>query len=809
MTSIINAPPFNSPAALRGDEPYSTRRHGLDITNCDSEPVRTPGCVQAHGALLVLRLADLVVLQASDNVQAVLGHPVESLLGSPVTIVIGVELAVQLRTLLARRSVDQSPLYLSTLPAHHPDGGAYDALDITVHTIDGIVILEFEPSRVDAVEPDHYALVRKMVARLQSATSLLHFCDLAAAEIRDLTGMDRVMVYRFHEDGHGEVFAESKRSDLAPWLGLHYPAEDIPKPARDVFTRSWLRPIPDMNHALAEMVPLVRPDTGNPLDMTYCHLRGVSKMCTEYYRNMGVGATLTLSIRRGDHLWGLFSCLVYSRTSYLSCQVRAACEFLAQVVSLQHNAAEDKDSLAYRLRLADVHQKLLFNAAREGSVAALIGGTPSLQEGIDATGVALRHEGRWLRLGTTPEVTQLDALGRWLIDTRLPASPTALYATGGLAQDYPPAVAYADVASGLLALPLSQDGGDLLLWFRPETMQTVTWGGDPHDKPTQVGPNGPRLTPRKSFELFVESVRERSLPWNAVELDAAARFRQQLIETVVAHAQKRTLLDAELARSVEELDAFTYVASHDLKEPLRGVHHYAIQLMEDAALQDERDRGKLDRMLRLTQRMDGLLNSLLHFSRAGKTGLMLEFVDMNEVVAEALEIVGRPVGAAANVVVPRTLPVAWCNRGWCREIYVNLISNGLRFSDNSSRRIEIGVIATGDTHPRPGCPQESAAHAIHYVADNGLGIEAKYFGQIFKLFKRLHGRDDYGGGAGTGLTVVRKLVERHRGKVWLDSVPGVGTTFYFTLPGVGPPAPLDAAAHVQALVHVDAGQSRS
>lgn len=782
MTSIINDLPFNSPTALRGDAPYSTRRHGLDITNCDSEPVRTPGCVQAHGALLVLRLADLRVLQASENVQALLGHSAESLLGGPVTTVIGVEVLAQLRTLLARQSVDRSPIYLATLPAGHLDSSEYDALDITVHTIDDIVILEFEPARVDAVEPDHYALVRKMVATLQSATSLLNFCDLAAAEIRDLTGMDRVMVYKFHEDGHGEVFAESKRADLAPWLGLHYPAEDIPKPARDVFTRSWLRPIPDMSDALAEMVPLVSPDTGQPLDMTYCHLRGVSKMCTEYYRNMGVGATLTLSIRRGDHLWGLFSCLVYSRRRYLSCQVRAACEFLAQVVSLQHNAAEDKDSLAYRLRLADVHQQLLFNAARGGSVAALVGGTPSLLEGIDATGVALRHAGHWHRLGTTPGETQLDELGRWLVGTRLPANPTALYATAGLARDYPPAAAFSDVASGLLAVSLLPDGGDLLLWFRPETMQTVTWGGDPHDKPMQLGPNGSRLTPRKSFELFVESVRERSLPWNAVELDAASQFRLQLIETVIATVEKRTLLDAELARSIEELDVFTYVASHDLKEPLRGVHHYAMQLREDAALLDEKDRGKLDRMLRLTQRMDSLLDSLLYFSRAGKSGTMLELVDMNEVVAEAIEMVGRPVDASVSIVVPRVLPVTRCNRGWCREIYVNLISNALRFSSSSSRRIEIGVIAIGEPHPRPGCPPGSAMHVIHYVADDGVGIEAKYFDQIFKLFKRLHARDEYGGGTGTGLTVVRKLVERHRGKVWLDSVPGVGTTFYFTLP---------------------------
>jgi chemotaxis family two-component system sensor kinase Cph1 len=777
----------NSAAALRGQEPYSTKRHGLDITNCDSEPVQTPGCVQAHGAMLVVRLADLCILQASENFAAVVGLSVAPLLNGSVAAVLGAQGEAQLRTFLARQSIDRNPVYLSTLAADFHDGDAHGAVDVTVHTIDGVAILEFEPTGyTDADSSDHYALVKKMVARLQSTNSLLQFCDLAAAEIRELTGMDRVMVYKFHEDGHGEVFAESKGADLAPWIGLHYPAEDIPKPARDVFMRTWLRPIPDMNDELAEMVPLVNPDTGKPLDMTFCHLRGVSRMCTEYYRNMGVGSTLTLSIRRGDHLWGLFSCICYARPRYLSYQVRAACEFLAQVVSLQHNSAEDKDTLAYRLQLEGVHQALLTNAARLGGLVALANGTPSLLDGVDATGAALYHDGRWHRLGTTPGESQLEELGRWLIATRLVAGAPTLYATDCLTRDYAPGAAFADVASGLLALLLVQGGRDLMLWFRPQTMQTVKWGGDPSDKPVQFGPNGPRLTPRKSFEVFVESVRERSLPWQKVELDAVTKLRLQLAETVVDNVEQRVALNARLTRSIEELDAFTYVARHDLKEPLRGIHNYAFQLMQDAALLDENDRGKLDRMLRLARRMDSLLDSLLHFSRAGKADFTLELVDLNEVVAEAIEMVRLTPDGPLNVVIPRAFPVARCNRGWCREIFVNLLSNAIRYSDSASRRIEIGFIAVGETHRRPSCPPGSKEDAIYFVADNGLGIEEKYFSQIFKLFKRLHGREDYGGGAGTGLTVVRKLVERHGGKIWLDSLPGAGTTFYFTLPSDGP-----------------------
>ena len=765
--------------------PYSVKRHGRNITNCDSEPVQTPGCVQAHGALLVLRLSDLRILQVSDNVQAVLGHAVDTLLGQTAEMVIGQEGADQLRTLLGRQSTVQNPLYFLTLPAASTGfcSAQHGVLDVTAQTMDGVVILEFElAGEAGAVSPDYFALVKNTVARLQTTDSLLQLCDLAAKEIRDLTGMDRVMVYKFHEDGHGEVFAESKRTDLAPWLGLHYPAEDVPKPARDVFSKTWLRPIPDMAGALAELVPLLNPDTGKPLDMTHCFLRGVSMMCTEYYQNMGVSATLTMSIRRGDHLWGLVSCIYYAGSKHLSYQVRAACEFLAQVVSLQHNAAEEKEHLAYRLKLEDLHQQLLATASRGGGLATLVECTPSLLDGIDAGGAALYEDGRWYCVGKTPTVAQLRGLGEWLINVKLPSSPHPLYSASSLARDYLPAAAFAKEASGLLAEPLSHKGGELMLWFKPETMQTVNWAGAPDDKPTVMGPNGPRLTPRASFALFVESVRERSLPWKQVELEAVARFRLQLAETTVECAGQRPSLSAELARSNEELDAFAYVASYDLKEPLRGIHRYAFQLMEEAALSNDKNRHKLDRMLRLTLRMDSLLDSLLHFSRVGKANLLLETVDLNEILNEALEMVGRPGRAQLEVVVPRALPPVRGNRGWCREILVNLLSNASTYSDATPKRVEVGAILPGEVHSRPGCPQGSEQHTIYHVTDNGIGIEEKHFAQIFKLFKRLHTGDKYGSGPGTGLTVVRKLVERHRGKVWLDSSPGEGTSFYFTLP---------------------------
>lgn len=763
------------------NQTYSVKRHGVTVANCESEPVQTPGCVQSHGALLALRLSNLTIIQASENSADVLGWPAESLLNQPVSTVIGEKGDVRLREFVANEPTERNPLYLFTLPGRE----ALPPLDVTIHTVDGVVALEFEATgRTVEREPDLYELIKKSATRIQQAGSLYDFCDIAAEEVRATTGFDRVMVYKFHADGHGEVFAESRREDLPPWLGLHYPAEDIPAPVREIFKKTWIRPIPDVHGSLAELVPLANPDNGKPLTMTYCALRGASVMYTEYLKNMKVAAGLTMAIRRGDQLWGLIACHHYAGPKPIPFPIRVACEFFAQIVSLMHKAAEDRELLAYRLKIESVHQDLVAQAAHEGGLSAMTDRKPALLDGLSASGAALYHRERWWRVGETPDVAQLEQLLSWLANRpEFDSAATPLFVTDHLSREFPAAKEFTRVASGLIAFPLSRTHRNVMMWFRPETLRTVNWGGNPHEKPTVDGPNGPRLTPRRSFELFVESVRGRSLPWNPVEIDAAARLRVMVMELVVSRAERLAELNADLARSNEELDAFAYVASHDLKEPLRGIYKYAHQLSQELRSATDDDRRKLQALSRLTLRMDSLLDSLLHFSRVGRVTLEFERVDLNEVVQEAVEMASSRASDLRSIVKsPRPLPVVKCDRMQCREIFVNLLSNALKYNDKANKWIEVGYIAPAEADPHFQRPDAAARHVVYYVKDNGIGIERRHFEQVFQMFKRLHGRDDFGGGTGAGLTIVRKLVERHHGQVWIDSTMGVGSTIHFTLP---------------------------
>ena len=776
-------------------QPYSIKRHGVSLSNCDAEPVQTPGCVQGHGALLVLRIADLCILQASESTQDLFGRPAATLLGLRVGTVVQAAGEARLLSMLAHEPTDRNPVYAFTLPA----GAQGRALDVTLHTIDGAAVLEFEISDHGAgphapvpaastdyrpIAPDYYGIIKKAVVRLQLASTLQQYCHVLADEVRMLTGMDRVMIYRFHADDHGEVFAESKVDALAPWLGLHYPAEDIPKPAREIFSRTWIRPVPDIAATLAEMVPLQNPDTGQPLDMTYCALRGVSVMYTEYLQNMGVTAGVTMPLRRGLVLWGLIACHHYQGPLSLPYELRAACEFLAQVASLQHQAAEDRENAAYRSRLDEVRAQLVMTASRSGALQTIAEGSPCLLDAMQAGGAALYDQNRWWRMGATPSDAQLDALAKWLAQRQdAESGDNALYVTDSLATDYPPGAAYADLASGVLAAPISRSGQKRLMWFRPELIQTINWGGNPQDKPMVTGPFGPRLTPRRSFELFSETVRLRALPWKQVEIDTARGLRTQLQELVVGNAERLAALNADLERSNEELNSFAYVASHDLKEPLRGIHKYAHQLLDRAASSSSTDdRHRLEGLMRLTLRMDSLLDSLLLFSRVGREELMLEPVDLNVVLADAVEMVGsRTEDGRSEIVVPRVLPTLICDRIRVREVLVNLLSNALKYNGQPTRRIEVGYIDADEEARRENFPPDLGRETVFYVGDNGIGIQPRHFAQVFKIFKRLHARDEYGGGSGVGLTIVRKLVERHRGQVWLESVPGEGSRFLFTL----------------------------
>jgi chemotaxis family two-component system sensor kinase Cph1 len=742
----------------------------VDFSNCDRELVQYPGAVQPHGAMIIVDELDYVVLQTSANCEHFLGRSPKQLLGKKITEVLG-DGAAAFFERLHRMSLDNTPVHV----VREFFAGSAGGVNIFAHRCDGVLVLELELISHE-IEPSNgnlYSDVRATIALLQATKGLQDFFDLAVERIRDFTGYDRVMAYKFAEDGSGHVIAEAKRDDLEPYLGLHYPATDIPAPARRLFSLSWLRHLPDVDYVAVPLVPENHPRTGKAIDMSYAMLRSVSVMYSDYLKNMGVKSTMVMPLMKDGALWGLISAMHHSAPRHVPYEARMAAEFLAHMLSLLTAAKEDAEGADRRLRMTSVIDQLVEALCREPDHHASLGDRDrklNLLSLIDAQGAAVVSRGEVSLMGETPTEQQVRDLAAWLLRANQP-----VFATDRLPEVYPAAESYKSVASGVVGARLSSQDPEYVLWFRPEHIEIVKWAGDPK-KPVKVSETDGeiRLMPRTSFALWKESVTGRCDPWHKYDKEAVVELRQAIMEVILNRAAQIERANRALAEANIELDSFAYVASHDLKEPLRGIHHMASFLkrgLTDSL--DPQERQQLETILALTRRMDELIESLLQYSRTGRTDLAIVQTNLDAVVDEALIACKMLISEThTEIRRSRSLGFAYCDPVRAGEVFSNLITNAIKYNDKPERWVEIGVDQDGPKR--------------YYVRDNGIGIEAELRERIFEIFRRIHGPEEFGGGVGAGLTIARRIVERHGGNMWVDSELGEGSIFYFTL---GPEAP--------------------
>ena len=784
MTSLDLISQVNQSMVMLTDPTLMSSEIGL--TNCDREPIHIPNAIQAHGVLLTFTAADLTILQIGQNCKELLGKSPAAFLGQPLSVLMAPAQIAAIESCMNADFENVNPLRLSI-----QIDGKSQRFEGILHRIDGVIVLEIErfaaadtPANIDFQSVsffDFYKFVKAPMARIQNTQTLAELSQQAVTAIRTLTDFDRVMLYRFADDGSGHVIAEAKSERIDSFLGLHYPASDIPKQAKELYRLNLLRIIPDVSYKPAQLEPQLNPVTGAPLDLSRSVLRSISPIHTEYLTNMGVRASMSISLLRDRQLWGLIACH-HDSSKQLSYETRTICEFLGQVISFEVGAKADAEDVDYKMQLQTAQSRFINTIANCQSLSEGFAQNPQDLTALVGAGGAVFYERHQVTtFGNTPPLESIADLVTW-IDAQI--GEDAIYSTNNLVSKYPPLSAYKDVASGLLALRISPIQKTYLLWFRPEVIQTIDWGGEPN-KPIEIAEdNTLRLTPRKSFDLWKETVKLKSLPWKACEIEAASELRSRIIGIVLQKADELALLNAELERSNIELDSFAYVASHDLKEPLRGIHNYSTFLIEDYGDKlGEDGTHKLATLMRLTQRMEDLIESLLHYSRCGRAELVFQPVNLAQLLDNVIDTIkiGHP-ETTAEFEIPRPLPTVQCDRTQLTELFTNLISNAIKYNDRDPKTIAIGYILPPESHESvPTDLDLDRSQTIFYVKDNGIGIRAKHLENIFKIFKRLHPANKYGGGTGAGLTIARKIVERHGGKLTVASTFGEGSTFYFTL----------------------------
>jgi chemotaxis family two-component system sensor kinase Cph1 len=514
-----------------------------DLDACAREPIHIPGRVQPHGVLLVVD-AGATVVQASANSASLTDRAPDALLGGPLAVAVGAPGAAAIGVALGS-DVDGE---LQTLVSFWlPRTGADTLVDAVLHRVDDVVVVELlragrRPRPVTFT--DTYRRAQASIARLDASPSYAALLDVAAAEVRRLTGFDRVMVYRFDEEYNGEVVAEQRRADLNPLLGLRYPAGDIPPQARALYERSWLRLIADVHSTPAALVPTDDPTTGRPLDLSRAWLRAVSPVHIEYLRNMDVKASMSVSLLRDGKLWGLIACHHYSGAHEPDYETSATIELLAQLISsrIVDRLQQEHDRLA--LATQRTLGLLATQAYGPAPLAEALVGDPSVTmlDLVAADGVVASIDGVTSSAGTV-----LDAADHARLVAQAGDRPRAWDSLDAL--DLVPG---GTPIAGALTVPLGD--GQCVVWYRKAVAQVVEWGGDPHNQAIAVQEGDTvRISPRRSFERWREEVHGRCLPWTSTDLDAAALLRAQLIEGL--YVRTRQLASEALSLQLSLLPA--------------------------------------------------------------------------------------------------------------------------------------------------------------------------------------------------------------------------------------------------------------
>lgn len=511
----------------------------VNLANCDREPIHILGAIQATGFLLALS-SDWMILRTSRNVADFLGSGPDDLIGRPLGDIFTPAAVHSLRNRLAMlRGADGVERIFDC--ALTKDGARFD---IGLHLSSGQIVIEAEPASDE--HGDATGIVRSMIARLDQADGINAFFTEGARQVRALTGYDRVMVYRFAPDGSGEVVAEAVKPAIGSFLGLHYPASDIPKQARELYRRNLLRVIADVNADPVQIVPEL-DETGKPLDLSLSILRSVSPIHIEYLKNMGVAASMSISIIVEGELWGLFACHHYSPRR-ITFERRSVCELFAQMFAMRLESRERQQTVEFERRARDISDQLLGAVASDETLL----NDPDwlgdiLTNAIPADGVGVWINGNYAFSGVTPRTDEFARIIKALNGT----AAGKVFATDCIADIVPGAERFANAAAGMLAIPISRTPRDYVVLFRREMIRSVRWGGDPH-KPVEYGPNGPRLTPRQSFEEWKELVQGRSRAFTPSELRVAETLRATLIEVVLRLSDEASI-ERQQANERQEL----------------------------------------------------------------------------------------------------------------------------------------------------------------------------------------------------------------------------------------------------------------
>ncbi len=735
------------------------------------------GAIQPIGVLIAVNQTDLTIEFASSNTEALFGCACSELLGSPLSVILGEDQCADLLGRSLKPSMPDllRPWFVSvTVRDRQPV-----KLECYPHRHEGRIILEFvELQDGPAVLWEEDLVRQRIISELIRPDTLTELAQVGAQLIREVTGFDRVMIYRFAEDKHGEVIAESTVRDDS-FLGLHYPASDIPDPARRHFVLNVIRIIPNIN---AQPVPIMTragvaadAQSETPLDLTFSKLRAVAPVHIEYLNNMGVGASMSISLISNNELWGLVACHHYEPLHFSWSRLRF-CELVGGTISALLQSLENTIQLRHSIRA----EKTAFDIERDARSGKPLGDVvrdhaETLLDQCSAQGMVLKLADQYIKVGRVPS-HEIDLAP--LRQAQVEGIATSENLSGLTSADGNPDVRLA----GAAMMELSDDGEDWLVVFREAFEETIKWAGKPEKVSTRDGDGSLRLSPRGSFALWREERHGHSKPFTHIDAEILRITRRVLFamnsldrERAAVHAKRQAeaeearlrvvLLDSARNKSLGELAS---ALAHELNQPLSAVTNYV-----NACRQELRNYGvpipkEVERLMESavseSSRAADLVRRLRNFIGQGE--IATELIDLHAVIRQGVELAF----AATKDKHPRVVldfaeglgPIE-ADPVQIGQVILNLVRNSVTAMSNAS-----DPLLTVSTRIN-GTMVEVSVH------DTGVGVDTAVARTLFEPF-----HNSTTSGMGIGLSLSRSIVEAHGGSIWIEPVTD-GALFVFTL----------------------------
>jgi light-regulated signal transduction histidine kinase (bacteriophytochrome)/CheY-like chemotaxis protein len=753
--------------------------NSLDYSQDDQEEIHLSRYIQSHGLLLAVNITDFTILQVSDNTQEFLGITPQFLLRQNLKYLLSSPKIKIIKNFLKNNSENT---FVHTFNITNLQSRKTTKFIGFIHQFNQTFILELEPylSTNKKSLLDYTNLLESVIFNIANANKTGNIYQNIAQEVRKIIQFDRVMIYRFEHDDSGIVIAEDKKEDIESYLGLHYPAFDVPPKARKLYCQNNVRIIPDVYYQPITIIKNDHPLNHEPLNLSNSKLRSLSPCHIQYLKNMGVAASMSISLVNENRLWGLIACHNYI-PKYIGYEAQQICKFIGKFAAIELVNYREYKLNSYRQKVTLIQEQLNHSLKNElddiGNIFKR--NQTSFLNLVKATGAAILLQGQVILIGNTPSVTETKDLISWVLNH----NQSEIFHTDCLLQIYPQAINFQNIASGILAISIViQQKSYHIIWFRKEQIQTVNWAGNPEESVLIDSNNQPQLTPRKSFALWQETVQNKSLPWQEFELEVAQEMRNSLMLVALEFSQialQKAAEEAEIANRAKS--QFLAKMSHELRTPLNAILGFTQILNHNQSLSSE-DQESLNIISRSGEHLLNLINDVLDMSKieAGQLTLNENYFDLYRLIYSLTEMFNIKVTNKEIDLITHFHSAVnhyvFGDEGKLRQILINLVSNAIKFTDNGYVAIRVCKVCEPKTFLDVTAEPGKKFFELT-VEDTGLGISEQDQKLVFESFMQSKGNRQFMQGTGLGLAISRQFARLMGGDITVKSILGQGTTF--------------------------------